>query len=155
MRGLPKNTLNELYEENFAQMSKSGQYTRDYAIHVFSMPLCVQEALSPEVLIQAMTRTVSEQEETMTLAKMIDICFNLVVLDSELNVLRFAHPSFQEFLETREEFAPYYVHRIAAIRCLDSCLEAYRQEWRPICVPRMIFTSTALSIGQNTARLPS
>ena len=59
----------------------------------------------------------------MTLAKMMDICFNLVVLDSELNVLRFAHISFQEFLETRAEFAPHYVHRVAAESCLDLCLE--------------------------------
>ena len=59
----------------------------------------------------------------MTLAKMMDICFNLVVLDSELNVLRFAHISFQEFLETRAEFSPHYVHRVAAESCLDLCLE--------------------------------
>jgi len=86
------------------------------------MLLCAQEALSPAALIQAMAKTVSQQGETMTLAEVIDICFNLVVLDSELNVLRFAHSSFQEFLETRAEFALHYVHRVAASRCLDFCL---------------------------------
>ncbi len=123
MRALPKNTLNELYEEDFSRMSKSGQHARSYAIQVFSMLLCAQEALSPEALIQAMAKTVSQQGETMNLAEVIDICFNLVVLDSELNVLRFAHISFHEFLETRAEFAPHYVHRVAATRCLDLCLE--------------------------------
>ena len=59
----------------------------------------------------------------MNLPRMIDICLNQVVLDSELNVLRFAHISFQEFLETRVEFAPQCVHRVAATACLDSCLE--------------------------------
>jgi ankyrin repeat protein len=123
MQALPKNTLNELYEEDFIRLSRSGQQTRSYAIQVFSMLLCTQEALSPEALIQAIAKTVSHEGETMTLAKMIDICFNLVVLDSELNVLRFAHISFQEFLETRIEFAPHYVHRVAARNCLDFCLE--------------------------------
>lgn len=123
MRALPKITLNELYEEDFTKISKSGEYTRSYAKQVFSMLLCTQEPLSPEALIQSMAKPVSQQGEIMTLAAMIDICSNLVVLDSELNVLRFAHISFQEFLETRAEFAPHYVHRAAAISCLDLCLE--------------------------------
>ena len=123
MRALPENTLNELYEEDWTQISESGQHARRYAIQIFSMLLCAQEALSSEALIQALAKTVSQQGETMTLAKMMDICFNLVVLDSELNVLRFAHIAFQEFLETRAEFAPHYVHRVAAKSCLDLCLE--------------------------------
>ncbi len=123
MRALPKCTLNEIYEEEFNRLSESGNHTRSFAIQVFSILLCAQEVLSPEALIQATANTFSQQEETMTLAKMIDVCFNLVVVDSELNVLRFVHVSFQEFLETRAEFAPHYVHRIAASSCLDSCLE--------------------------------
>lgn len=123
MRALPTHTLEELYEEDFTRMSNSGQHARSYAVQVFSILLCAQEALSPEALMQAMAKPDSLLGETMTLARMTDICFNLVVLDSELNVLRFAHISFQEFLEARAEFAPQYVHRIAATTCLDSCLE--------------------------------
>ncbi len=123
MRALPKSTLNEIYEEDFNRLSESGKRTRSFAIQVFSILLCAQEVLSPEALIQATAKTVSQQEETMTLAKMIDVCFNLVVIDSELNVLRFAHVSFEEFLETRAEFAPHYVHRMAASSCLELCLQ--------------------------------
>lgn len=123
MRALPKSTLNEIYEEDFNRLSKSGKHTRSFAMQVCSILLCAQEVLSPEALIQATANTFSQQEETVTLAKMIDVCFNLVVVDSELNVLRFAHISFQEFLETRAEFAPHYVHRVAASSCLDLCLE--------------------------------
>ena len=123
MRALPNNTLNELYKEDFTQMTQAGQHTRDYATQVFSILLSAQEALSPEALIKATARIISPDGETMTLVKMIDICFNLIVLDSELNVLRFAHTSFQEFLETRAEFAPHFVHKVAATSCLESCLE--------------------------------
>ena len=123
MRTLPKTTLNELYSEAFDRISKSGQYAQSYALHVFSMLLCGQEALSPEALVQAMAKTVSRHGEVMTSDKIIDICLNLVVLDSELNSLRFAHISFQEFLETRAEFTPQKVHKVAAATCLSFCLE--------------------------------
>ena len=123
MRTLPKNTLDELYEEAFAQIPKSGQFAQSYATQAFSMLLCAQEALSPEALLQVMARIALQHGEMMTLDKMIDICLDLVVLDSELNVLRFAHISFQEFLETRAEFTPHNVHKVAAATCLDFCLE--------------------------------
>lgn len=120
---LPTNTLNELYEEDFTRISEAGQHARSYAIQVFSILLCAQEALSPETLLQAMTTAVPQRGGTITLANMIDICSNLVVLDSELNVLRFAHISFQEFLEMKADLAPHYVHRVAATSCLEFCLE--------------------------------
>lgn len=123
MRALPTTTLNELYEEDFTRISEAGKHARNCATQAFSMLLCAQEALSPKALLQAMTSAVPQQAETMTLAKIIDICSNLVVLDSELNVLRFAHISFQEFLEMKAEFAPYNVHRVAAKSCLELCLE--------------------------------
>ena len=136
MRILPRNTLNELYEEDFAKMSQTGQHSQGYATQVFSMLLCTQEALSPEALIQALGKTISQQEEEMNVSKMIDICSNLVVLDSELNVLRFAHISFQEFLETRAEFTPPTVHLVAAACCLDSCLQGSPSEMEADLWPR-------------------
>ena len=123
MRTLPQYTLNELYEEAFDQIPKSGQFAQSYATQAFSMLLCAQEALSPEAFLQMMAKTALEHGEIMTLDKMIDICLDLVVLDSELNILRFAHISFQEFLETRAEFAPNKVHKVAAASCLAFCLE--------------------------------
>ena len=128
MRVLPRNTLNELYEEDFTQMSHTGQHSQGYATQVFSLLLCTQEALSPEALIQALAKTVSRQEEEINVSKLIDICSNLVVLDSELNVLRFAHISFQDFLETRAEFTSPNIHRVAAACCLDSCLQGLTSE---------------------------
>ena len=123
MRTLPKYTLNELYQEVFDQIPKSGQFAQNCATQAFSMLLCAQEALSPEALLQIMAKTVTQHGEIMTLDKMIDVCSNLVVLDSELNILRFTHISFQEFLETRAEFTPHNVHKVAALTCLDFCLE--------------------------------
>ena len=123
MRTLPSNTLNELYQEAFDQIPKSGQFAQNCATQAFSILLCAQEALSPEALLQMMAKTVTQHGEIMTLDKMIEICLDLVILDSELNILRFTHISFQEFLETRAEFTPHNVHKVAAATCLDFCLE--------------------------------
>lgn len=139
MRALPKSTLDELYEEDFAQISQTGQRSRSYATQVFSMLLCTQEALSPGTLIQGLAKTIPQQEEEVTIFKTIDICSNLVILDSELNVLRFAHMSFQEFLESRVEFAPSNVHSIAATICLDSCLQGLPKEMEMKLSPKNSF----------------
>ena len=139
MRTLPKNTLDELYEEAFDQILKSGQFAQSYATQAFSMLLCAQEALSPEALLQVMAKTALQHGEIMTLDKMIDICLDLVVLDSELNVLRFAHISFQEFLETRAEFAPHNVHKVAAATCLAFCLEGLPRGMESELSPKDLF----------------
>ncbi len=123
MQTLPKDTLKELYEADFARMSTSGQHTRSYARQLFSILLSAQETLSPEAIIQAMARFLPQPREELTLAALFDICSNLVVLDTELNVLRFAHISFQEFLATREKFGPCYIHSVATTSCLNICLE--------------------------------
>lgn len=130
MRTLPKDTLKELYEADFA---------RSYAVQIFSMLLAAQEALSPEAVIQAMAKCPSQPQAELTLAALFDICSNLVVLDSELNVLRFAHISFQEFLVTREEFASCYIHSVAARSCLDTCLEGLPTEMVNVLSPRNNF----------------
>ena len=123
MRALSTETLNDLYDNSFTRITESGRNTREYAKQIFSVLLCAQEALSPEALIQATTSADSQQGEAMTLAKIFDICLNLVVLDSELKVLRFTHASFQDYLEKKAEFSQHNVHKEAAKYCLDLCLK--------------------------------
>lgn len=48
----------------------------------------------------------------------LDICCNLVVLDEELDIFRFAHLSVREYLETRSDYAPNEGHALAVERCL-------------------------------------
>jgi len=43
----------------------------------------------------------------------------MVVLDSKLNILRFAHVSVQKILETQPDLATHHAHRLAAMGCLD------------------------------------
>lgn len=123
IRTLPKETLEELYEAEFARISRSGQQALEYATVVFSLLLCAQEILSPEALIQAMAAPLADCTESMTTTTLLEICSNLIVLDTDLNALRFSHVSFYEFLLTKEKFAPHNNHRVAALSCLDTCFK--------------------------------
>ncbi|KAL8778969.1 MAG: hypothetical protein Q9213_007169 [Squamulea squamosa] len=119
---LPRHTLQDIYEADFNRMSTSGQHARKVAVQVFTLLLCAQEALSLEAVLEALGTTTPEQPE-ITISALLNICSNLVVLDTELNVLRFSHISFQEYLTTKKEFALNDIHRIAATCCLNTCLE--------------------------------
>lgn len=136
MRKLPKETLNDLYEGIFSRISKAEPQACTLAMQAFSLLLCTQEPLSPKAFLQAMATTAPHHYEAINLPRMMDICFNLIVLDSELKVLRFAHVSFQEFLEMRAEFAPHRVHRVAAVSCLELCLQGFPIGMEATLVPK-------------------
>jgi ankyrin repeat protein len=136
MRKLPKETLNDLYEDIFNRISKAEPQACTLAMQAFSLLLCTQEPLSPKAFLQAMATTTPHHYEAMDLPRMMDICFNLIALDSELKVLRFAHVSFQEFLEMRAEFAPHRAHRVAAISCLELCLQGFPIGMEATLVPK-------------------
>ncbi|KAI4091130.1 MAG: hypothetical protein L6R37_007786 [Teloschistes peruensis] len=154
MQTLPSNTLQEIYQEDFTRMSTSGQHSRGYAVQVFALLLCAQEPLSPEAMVQALGKARSEPCE-ITASALFDICSNLVILDSEVNTLRFAHASFPEFLATKEEFASRNVHQIASINCLDTCLEGSPLEEDGTPLPRPDFYHYSAIYWQEHCRLAS
>lgn len=125
MHKLPKSSLDDLYEEDFLSFKRSGQHSESYALEVFSMLLSAREPLSPKAIIQALATTARGEDETMTTNKLIYICHNLVVEDRELDILRFSHISFQEFLETRAELAPGIANSVVATKCLNVCLNGF------------------------------
>ncbi|KAL8861940.1 MAG: hypothetical protein Q9178_001810 [Gyalolechia marmorata] len=127
MRKMPESTLDQLYEESFSRISKSGRNAQDCATKVFGLLLCTREPLSPAAVIQAIHSRSPYRGERMTLDRITRICCDLIVQDMELKILRFVHVSFQEFLHSKMEFAPQKTHRAAAIECLDFCLQGSPQ----------------------------
>ena len=51
----------------------------------------------------------------------LDLCFNLVIIDKALDVFRFAHLSVREYIETKSEYEISHAHAIIARGCL-ACL---------------------------------
>ena len=123
MQQLSKDSLNQLYADTFNKMLVAEPFARSTAIQSFSFLLCMQEALSPTAFLAAIAGTESDDQVPLKLTDLLTICFNLIVVDSRLNVLRFAHVSVQEFLESQPELAVHHNNRLAAMSCLNMCMQ--------------------------------
>lgn len=121
----PSKNLEDLYAVAFEKITESGPGAYTKAMQVFSWLPCLQEPLSPTAFMTVLTMADPDnsKEPPPTLSEVLDVCFNLVTLDSELNVLRFAHFSVQEFLEAGVAFSPTGNHRLVAMGCLNICAQ--------------------------------
>lgn len=64
--------------------------------------LYAAEPLAPNALIEAISLTgTPDRRQALTLPTLLDICHNLIVLDKQLGILRFAHFSVHEFLRDK------------------------------------------------------
>ena len=135
MRRLSEDTLDQLYADTFDRITGGESFARSTAMQAFSWLLSMQEALTPAAFLAAISTTDTDHHIELDLSNLIDICFNMIVLDSKLNVLRFAHVSIQEFLEAKADFGPQRTHRLAAMSCLNVCMQgppsSMKAELRP------------------------
>ena len=65
--------------------------------------LCLQEPLKSRDFIQTLKHC-REEEPDLSSELLLDLCFNFVIQDCELDIFRFAHLSVQEFLEIKDIF---------------------------------------------------
>ena len=81
----------------------------------YGRSLCMQEALSSAAFLAAISRMDSKYQMLLTLHDLLNIIyFTLIIHDSKLNFLRFAHVSVQEFLEIQPDLAAHRAHKLAA-----------------------------------------
>ncbi len=119
---LSKETLDQLYDTAFKQIVDAGAFTHRTAVHAFSWLLCVRQPLRSATFLDALAVTEPAEAERLGVSRLLGVCFNLIVHDQKLDILRFAHISFQEFLEARPEFTSQHVHRLTAASCLSICM---------------------------------
>ena len=124
-RRLSNDALDQLYAESFNQIFEVQTFTRSISTVAFSWLLCMQEAMSPNAFLTAITMSDPQHQANLTLSELLEICSNLIVIDSKLNTLRFAHVTVQEFLETRADFAKPQANRRAAMSCLNMCMQGF------------------------------
>lgn len=79
------------------------------------MLLCLQIPLRTRDFMLALC---SCESASLSAEQLLDLCSNFVVLDTGLDVFRFAHLSVREFLETKEEYEPDKNHALIAEMCL-------------------------------------
>jgi hypothetical protein len=117
--------LESTYTKIYEQVSYLPIASRAIAERSLKWLLCAQRRLSVEEFLAAVS-VGAEGTITTKLSKerVLDICYNLVIFDTELSVFRFAHLSVREFLIKRE-FTHEAAHALAAERCLRVCLSNY------------------------------
>ena len=84
---------------------------------VLSWLLFCQKPLLTSAFVQAVSFTL-EDRPVLSTTLILDLCFNLVVVDKSLDVFRFAHLSVQEYLQSKK----IYNAALAHSRLLSGCL---------------------------------
>jgi ankyrin repeat protein len=107
----------------YQTISDSGPDNLAVAEKVMKWLISAQRPLNSRELIAAIS--VDSGEEYLHLSNdsanefVLDICCNMVVLDSAQDVFRFAHLSVREYLERRGDYTPFTTHTLASEKCLD------------------------------------
>ncbi len=78
----------------------------------------MREPLTPSALLAAIS---NGQNSTLQLTQLMAICANLVVVDRNCNVIRFAHQSVKEFFERHDYFTGAVAHNFLASTCIEAC----------------------------------
>ena len=111
-------TLRDLYNETYVE--RLGNYAEDdrqTAEAILRLLMCLREPLKTKSFLLAL-EYYGEESTSITTEVLLDLCANFVVLDTELDVFRFAHLSVREFLERKKEFDAASWHAVAAECCL-------------------------------------
>ena len=114
---LPPNLL-KIYDENYSQKFKSYQKEERRVVeNAFRFLLCAQEKLSTQGFLKALS-VLDLEDESLSPNLLLDLCFNFVDIDTQLDVFRFAHLSVREYLESKSEYERNNNHALAAECCV-------------------------------------
>ena len=102
----------------YQQIENSGPVSREIAIQCLKWLLCAKRPLRPHELIEALLLGVSDRTTVCTTSELLDVCRNLIIYDGGLDILRFAHLSVKQYLETRPEFDLHRLNALATTSCL-------------------------------------
>ena len=122
--GASIHTVNHLYATIFDGILKTDPLAYNIAIQTFRLMLCLHETLAPPALLAAASITRDGLRSSLELLDLLRICSHLVVLDDELDTIRFAHVSVQEYLSRLPEFSMMDANGAAASSCLIRCIDS-------------------------------
>ena len=114
---LPPN-LQKIYEENYSQKLESYQEEeRRIVVNAFRFLLCVRGKLHTGGLLQALS-VFNPENPPLSPDLLLDLCFNFIDVDHQLDVFRFAHLSVREYLEAKTDYERTSNHALAAECCV-------------------------------------
>ncbi|KAI0430727.1 ankyrin repeat-containing domain protein [Xylaria sp. FL1042] len=115
-------TLDDTYSLILERITKMGNMSQDIAIRAFSWLLYMKEAIPAQEFLRLVSGTYSEPTSALQHEKLIDICSNLVSLDTTCDVFRLSHSTVRDFLRRHELFSESSVNRLLAASCITVCL---------------------------------
>src|SRR5947209_19882078 len=124
---LPK-TLRESYGVIYQQIQDAALTSRQIAERVMKWLLCSQRPLKSREFIAAVSVDSEGRYTSLSITNLLHMCCNMVVLDEELDVFRFAHLSVREYLEGREDYTKIEIHILALERCIDTYITELQPE---------------------------
>ena len=114
--------MQKLYDETFSLQLEIGDPDQiQMAMSAFRLLLCLQYALPTQDFLHALSLC---EANPIKLSKedLLDLCFNFLIHDEELDSFRFAPLSVREYLESKESFNSSHSHSVGAIYCLQALL---------------------------------
>ena len=118
LKRLPK-SLKQSYDVVYERIKNSGDISKAVAESTIKWLMCAQRPLDNLELLAAVAVNPSWNiSRTLDRDILLDMCCNLVVLDTQLNVFRFAHLSVQEYFAERHDYYEIETHIFAVERCL-------------------------------------
>lgn len=112
-------TLKESYNTIYNRITSSGSTSTNVARQTLNWMLCAQNPLSVSQLIEAVSLGSELKVTKLSASKILSVCCNLLILDTELDMFRFAHLSVREYLEGLDEYKEQDLQLFALTRCLD------------------------------------
>ncbi|RYP07284.1 hypothetical protein DL764_002599 [Monosporascus ibericus] len=118
--------LKATYDEIYSKIEARHKHDKTLADRAFMWVMCAREPLSSEVLLSAI-RPDSERDafhlsEGITESRLLHLCNNLLVLDSQRKIWRFSHLSVTEYFE-ENHWGLWQAHCLAAKVCLKLLIE--------------------------------
>ncbi|OCK79032.1 hypothetical protein K432DRAFT_300680, partial [Lepidopterella palustris CBS 459.81] len=110
LRHLPtdiSNVYSTIYDRMSSQLGPKSRLIMNRALKWL---LCAQRPLSADELLAALSVDPQGTFSPVSRQNILDMCYNLVIHDDEMDVFRFSHLSVQEYLEKQSEFSSIIAH---------------------------------------------
>ncbi|RYP41559.1 hypothetical protein DL768_010475 [Monosporascus sp. mg162] len=118
--------LKAAYDEIYGNIQARHKHDKALADRAFMWVMCARKPLSSEVLLPAIRpdseRDAFDLSESITESRLLHLCNNLLVLDSQLKIWRFSHLSVTEYFE-ENHWSLRLAHCYAAKVCLKLLIE--------------------------------
>ncbi|KAF5021927.1 hypothetical protein F66182_6030 [Fusarium sp. NRRL 66182] len=120
--GLTDN-LDKIYEETYKSFLVLDDTAKAVVEGVFCWILYAKRPLTTDALSCALRLhpKLASHPQTVPLPNLLDVCLNLVVVDSATNTLRLCHPSARDYMKHRSMFSEINGHRLMASASLRKC----------------------------------